>query len=124
MKKLSNMAKQIYDYVLKNGHVSFVELSKHIPGFYNPDDSTMYTFAKYPNIVIWMNVSDEAVQAMEELVKSNRVFLNPCSSMVYLADGKILLLPIPKRVPPVNEKLWWVPCVLHTQKLKNVKSFI
>jgi hypothetical protein len=117
---MTKMAKAIYDFVKDRRHVSFVELRNQIPGFcYKPlegQKATALCVPGYPSIVIWINVTDEAISAINELNGLKKVFINPCSHLVYLIDGCMLNFPIPKRMPkPTTKKDWWIPCVLDVE---------
>ena len=123
---MSEMAERIYDLVRTRRQVSFAELQSQIPGFcYEPtaDKKTqVFTFAEHPGLVVWVNLTTEALIALVELRKSKRVYLNPCPALVYLIDGHMLNLPIPKRMPTKETKKdWWVPCVLDLEPVKQGK---
>ena len=118
-----SMADEIFETVRVRRHVSFVELERMIPGFNGEDPHRCFCFSEHPSLVIWLNLSDEALAALEELRKAKKVFLNPCSYLVYLVDGKTLSLPIPKRMPKKDTKKdYWVPCVLDTEPSKEMEK--
>lgn len=120
------MADKIYDLVKTRRHVSFAELERLIPGFCYGDGegkkTTAFALSEHPQLIVWLNISDEGVAALEELRKSQRVSLNQCSHLVYMADGKMLPFPIPKRMPrPGTKKDYWMPCVLDTEPIKQTR---
>jgi len=120
---MTEMAQKIYELVRTRRHVSFVELQRVIPGFKQKGadgNTTAFILPDIPQIVIWVDLSKEAIDALGELMGSKKVFLNPCSLMVYMVDGAMLNLPIPKRKPRKGSKKdYWVPCVLDTQPMRT-----
>lgn len=115
------MAEEIHEIVRVRRHVSFAELERMIPGFKGDSPRRCFCLSEHPSLVIWLNLSDEALLALEELRKAKKVFLNPCSYLVYLVDGKMLNLPIPKRMPRKDvKKDYWVPCVLDIEPTKEI----
>ena len=116
---MTEMAEKIYELVRTHRHVSFVELERMIPGFKQKradGNTSAFFLPDIPQIVIWVDLSKETIEALGELMRSKKVFLNPCSLMVYMVDGAMLNLPIPKRKPRKGSKKdYWVPCVLDTE---------
>ena len=122
---MRNMAEEIFEIVKVRRHVSFAELERMIPGFKGESPQRCFCLSEHPSLVIWVNLSDDALAALEELRKAGRVFLNPCSYLVYFADGTTLNLPIPKRMPKKDTKKdYWVPCVLDIEPSKETERAI
>jgi hypothetical protein len=122
---MTEMAEIIYALVKTRRHVSFAELDQMVPGFKKEPDGkpTCLVFSELPQLVIWVGLSEEALNALDELWKSKKVFLNQCSWMVYMVDGRMLNLPIPKRKPRKGlKKDYWLPCVLDTEPMKRGRS--
>ncbi len=120
---MTEMAEKIYELFSTRRHVSFAELSRMIPGFQEEmaqGITKVFCLSETPQLIIWINLSDEALEALDELRKSQKVFLNPCSPLVYMADGVILNFPVLKRMPRKDvKKDYWVPYVLDIEPLPS-----
>ena len=92
---------------LGNG-ISFADLS-HIEGF---EGDFMYGFPD-KNVYFWFSCSEEAIDALEELISEGTIVLKPTVELVYLVDG---IMPrnkkIAKRIRPYVDKRW-LPVVLN-----------
>lgn len=88
--------------------ISFAGLS-HIEGF---KGDFMYGFPD-KNIYFWFSCSEEAIDAIEELISEGAIVLKPTVELVYLMDG---IMPRNKKVAKkfrtyVEER--WLPVVLN-----------
>ena len=105
----SDLAKRIVDLVARNrGGVSFVELER-LDGFRGPN---ALMFPEFGECLVWNGVSDEAVAALADPWLRERVAMRPTVLLVYIADGKILDLPIAKSHRKYV-KLRWLPVVFN-----------
>jgi hypothetical protein len=70
---------------------------------------------RYPNLFIWAGVNQEFMDALNELLRVKAVHWRATSLLVYLADGKMLSLPIAKSVPGPGgfKKPRWIPVVVN-----------
>jgi len=94
----------IYNYIKNHPQTTYAELSRDVDGF-SGDRQTMYQ----SGIVLWLNMSKEAEDAIQELVAENLIFAS-VSTLPYLIDGPVLNLPIAK----VNRRYknpHWLPLV-------------
>lgn len=88
--------------------ISFADLSR-IEGF---EGEFMYGFPD-KNIYFWFSCSEEAIDAIEELIADGTIVLKPTVELLYLIDG---VMPrnkkIAKRIMPYVEERW-LPVVLN-----------
>jgi hypothetical protein len=84
--------------------VTFAEL-RWIPGF-----SGELTACIAPNLVVWAEISTEAISAINALIADGRIIVQPYSGwlgqMIYAFDRGILRLPLAKRVRPYKRPRW------------------
>lgn len=95
--KILNLLKE------KGSGRSFVELSE-IDGFTGNNNFEI----EDKNIILWQNISPEAINAINELIEEKKMEMVSTSPFVYHADGKILTLPIAKQSRRYK-KLRWLP---------------
>ena len=93
----STLKEQIFSYISDQRTVTFAQL-RWLPGFRG--DETAYVA---PNIVIWADMSDEAIIAVNELLAEGLVVMQPFSPlwqglMTYAFDGGTLSLPLARRM--------------------------
>ena len=107
--EVNEMKKEIIEFLDKYGNASFVELER-IDGFLdeskNKEDSSEYFGNVEFNIYWWVNVSDAAIKALNELKREETIKLSPCNFLIYAHDGKILNLPIAKRIRKYKKPRW------------------
>lgn len=102
--------------VMKRGGVSFAELSR-LEGFAG---DLMLCHATYNNIVFWVNMSREAIDAIHQIRQEGEYEMVPTSMMVYLIDGVALNMPLVKR--RVNyKKPHWLPVAFNPVKRRRRK---
>lgn len=110
------MKTKILDYVReKGGGVSMVELSRDIPGFNG--NRAMFS-GEGTNIVVWNGISQEAIDALAELVQDNQIEVKATQPFVYLIDGGGLDLPLAKRTNHHYKKPHWLPVAISLPKVK------
>ena len=98
--------------------VSFAELSK-LPGFNDPGGNKLgLTHSKHPSLLIWANMSEEAVAAMQELREEGSIIYEHGSVISYMVDGAMMKLPIARRIRDYKKPHWLPtfcrPCVTLT----------
>jgi hypothetical protein len=66
------------------------------------------------NLILWGGMSEEWVTVLNELFAADLLWRAPCSILVYLSEGGVPQLPIPKRAPPKGgyKTLHWAPSCL------------
>lgn len=99
------MKDKIYDLIKTRRHVSFAELSQ-IDGFKGD-----LSFGFSENLLLWTGMSEEAVEAMSDLMKTKKITpdSNGTTLMCYFADGAALSLPVAKSLKREYKKPHWVP---------------
>ena len=97
---------EIYTLIKERNHVTFIELSE-IDGV---KGDLVYGLIER-NIIFWVNMSEEAIDAIQELLYEERVFFEPATQMTYLLDGGGLKLPIAKRKLSYKSKRWLPLCL-------------
>jgi hypothetical protein len=103
----SQIKEKIFEYVSQRKHVSFIELMN-----YFPDESGSGDFClKYETIIVWVGMSENIIQAVQDLVKEHKIYLHPATSLTYLADGGGLKLPLVKEDRKYS-KPHWLPMTL------------
>ena len=88
------------------GSVTFVELSRNIPGFEGE-----YAFEVKGGRVFWSGVSDEGITALQELIKNDELVVKPVSPLAYFIDGRYLALPLGKTLKKPYKRPHWFPVV-------------
>lgn len=83
------------------GGVSFVELSREVPGF-----NGEYWLRNEKNHVFWSNVSKEAAEILHDLEMTNVIRKIPCMELIYVMDGGYLNLPIVKTNRKYKKPHW------------------
>ena len=105
------MKNDILSFIEKRQHVSMVELCREIPGFSGDLEWYINT-----NTVIWSSVSKEAIQAMNELMKSQMIIPIITAPLVYMVDGAMLNYPIAKSQTVNYKTPRWMSVVFSTKK--------
>lgn len=87
---------------------TFAALSK-IPGF--GGDAVLYAPDDY-NVIIWQDLSSEAVRAIRSLVGRGAVHLRRSSFEAHRLDGRALKLKVERQTPPPPGALCWRPTAI------------
>jgi hypothetical protein len=98
--------------ITERGDMTFVELAHEIKGFKGDNDVLLKDFE---NVLLWHHVSDEALEAIQELLKNEQVFLKPCSLVVYIAhrvQGLSDCITLSGKMSINPSKRYWLPAVL------------
>jgi len=103
------MEEDIFNYVKNNQHVSMVELCREIPGF--KGDRVWYLGS---NTIIWNDCSDVGVEAMNSLLKNQKIVGVKVSPFVYVVDGIVPRYPIAKNSTFDYKKPHWLPVTFST----------
>lgn len=92
--------------------VSFVELQRHAEGRGIPTKGSL-SLEAVPNAVMWANMSEDFVALVHAIRTDGRVAVAGGDVLSYIADGGMLTLPVPKRVPRDPKKgyskPYWLP---------------
>jgi len=109
------MKTAIEKLVAEREHVSFAELSRKIEGF----SGELGLFRPpYDNIVLWPAISQEGVAAISSLLKEGKIYMHPCTVLIYHVDGQVPSFPIAKGAKPYKTMRWF-PVVFCTHPYKQ-----
>jgi len=103
------MKNAILNLVRNRQHVSMVELCREILGFKGTLEWVLGT-----NTVIWTHCSAEAIEAMNELTKAQKIVAVSCSPMVYITDGVKPGYPLVTSLTADFKKPHWLPVTFST----------
>lgn len=104
----SALAEEACAYILGRGHVTFVELLDRFPEM-RGDSTFAYQSS---NVVLWTGISQHCYDALNLLLKSNRIHLWRASTLTYLVDGGALKLPLATSRRPYKRP-HWLPVTFH-----------
>jgi hypothetical protein len=107
------LKEEIYNFVKTRRFVSFAEIVLQ----FGEGDETIEL--KDYNIVLWANLRSDVAEAILELLRERKLFLIPTHVLVYIIDGRVLSLPVAKRLRKYK-KLHWLPVVLDIEPPKDV----
>lgn len=88
---------------ISKGGVSFVELSREVPGF-----NGELWIRNEKNHVYWSNISEEAAKILYDLEMNDIIKKVPCMELIYVMDGGYMTLPIVK-TNRTYKKPHWLP---------------
>lgn len=111
------MAERLVKYVREYRGVTMAELTGHL-GKEAEGDHWLH-FPDKPNTVIWTDVSEKFVEAFKLALKSIQVRFSysTWTVMMYAQDGKILHLPLAKRITKKDFKTpRWAMVILNPLK--------
>lgn len=97
---------RIEELVCRVGGVSMVEIERLLEsvGIDVRGESAWGIFEN--NILMWANMSERFAAIMEQLRDRNRVVPTPTQVLVYAVDGKLLDLPLAKRMHKYKKERW------------------
>jgi len=108
--KGNEMKKEILDCISKGG-VSFVELCRDVPGFKGEQQIRIPS----KNWIIWAGLSQEAYDAIKDLIDDKLIEQKVCDPMIYICDGGWVNLPLVKS-NRAYKKPRWLPVVYSLAK--------
>lgn len=92
---------------------SFVEIDRALQAAGDDGGDFALHMEGHPNLILWINMSAQAVAAVGGLFGHGFVAMRPTSLLVYLIDGKVPSMPIAKRLPKGGYKEpHWVPVAM------------
>ena len=117
--KRAKMKGTIFGYITKHGGATFAELSKRIEGF-EGDRSISADGLEKKNIFLWFSISTEAIKAMTQLLKENRIAIvtSEFAHWFYLMDGVYPLYRIAKSRRHYK-KPRWLPSTINIKRENN-----
>lgn len=89
------------------GGVSFVEIELYFDeiGFDYRGEEQLNS-SKNNKIIYWSDWNKQACELLTELLKNKKIEMTPTSLWVYLADGKVLTVPVYEKNKPFEQ---WLP---------------
>lgn len=109
---MSNLTDRISELVHNVGSVSFVEMERRINGWVKGDHAMVIENDRCSNIVLWVNLGFEVIEAFNELKAGGAIHPKPSSYMIYLIDGGTLNMPLVKSMRHYK-KPHWLPVVFN-----------
>jgi len=80
-----------------------------------------YYWVGNKNIIAWIGVSEQCVQALQELLASEQIKANSTPPLTYLIDGCALKLPLAKSYR-LYKKPHWLPVTFSVPKATPAKA--
>ena len=102
------LKEKILDHVMNRNHVSFAELMD-FPNF-DGNKEWILTTPKASNLVLWTHMSNEAIDAIDELIEEKKIVMRPACKLTYLVDGAGLKYPIMKSIRHYKTPRWMPVC--------------
>lgn len=101
------MQEKILNFVkAQGGNVSFVEFQNEFPEIKGDVDFGLFDL----NLLFWPNMTWEFIEAIDTLIKTDKLKFSPCDPLVYTGDGVIMQHSIAKDFKRY-ESLRWFPIV-------------
>jgi hypothetical protein len=109
---MTTLKERILNLIRERDNVTFAELSR-LDGFKHAVKGKGFCVSveNYPNIIYWLGMSEEAVDALCELREEKKIQHVPTTPITYLIDGETLRLPLAKQARQYKD-LHWLPVVL------------
>jgi len=102
------MKEAILKYVEGHPYTSFVELTEAIPNF--SGDYALFQ-PDFPNVIVWPSLSQGAVEALVELLRTAQVVFTPASQLTYHIDGSRPSLPVATGPKHYKSPRWLPVCI-------------
>jgi hypothetical protein len=107
------MRSEILELVRRESDATFAALQDRINGFVPGENALMLE----GNVCAWRGMTVDAVDTVIDLLQSKDLEMHSTSTLVYMADGAYLDLPIAKRPPAGGYKeRHWAPILLTLPK--------
>lgn len=105
---MSTIKERLLGRIEERGHASLAELRDMdgFPGEYE------WLISASSNVVLWKQMSSQAIDALTELEREGRVRLKPCAQFVYTVDGAVLSLPLAKKANHNYKRPHWLPVIV------------
>jgi len=100
---MTDLKAQIFQYVRERDRATFAEFSRDIPGVKGEFEMRLNGLE---NIVLWAQMSSDAVDALNDLLKEERLFMIPTGTLTYLIDGGSLTYPVAKSARNYKKPRW------------------
>jgi len=107
----AELQQRILTFVRERDYVTFAALHKHFAGDAREDTEMVLP----GNRVIWAGLPLPIIDAVLALLEQGRLASVPGSKAAYRRDGRVLKLPVERRVEPHAEPQWF-PVLLRTME--------
>lgn len=107
---VAEMEEAILALLRFENHVSFAELGNKFATFRSTGD-VHHAIRNGMGWILWEGMSEIGSQAIDNLFTQKKVWIQPASLLIYLADGMTLRYPLVKRRIRYKEDRW-CPTVL------------
>lgn len=115
----TNLAEKIVAELKKMDRLSFVELWHRIP----ETKGDLVMIRDSDNVAWGFGLTQAAIDALGQLLREARIYLDAVPLMIYMVDGCIPHIPIAKKVPKGGYKEpHWVPSVIALGQPKKTKK--
>jgi hypothetical protein len=86
------LKEQILEFVTQHSHATLPQIVRRFEG---ARGELWFESRNFENVVFWKGLSQEAIDALSELLEEKAIFMHPSSQREYLAgdDWAMLLLP-------------------------------
>lgn len=113
-----DMKEKVLEYIRKNETASYAELERYFDRCgYDWQGALEWYSEENPNVVFWSGWNEEAFTILTELQEEGKIENAPCSTLVYLIDGRMLTLPVVRQARQYKT-LHWLPVVYQVRKGK------
>lgn len=103
--------------VLKRDNVTWAELSR-IEGFSGGGITWAISSEQLSNIVIWVDMTRDAVDAMDTIIKEGEYEITSTDPLIYLIDGSMLNMPIAESKRHYK-KAHWCPTIFKRKRRRG-----
>ena len=121
---LSPGATALLAYIRANDYVTYAEMPRVLSSFMPVKGDLSAEVGHVPNLVLWVGMSQEWIQTLNELFTAGLIWRQPCPVLSYMVDGKVLTLPVAKRLPKGGYKTphWGPTCYRPIEKISPAEK--
>jgi len=114
------LKEQVLNFIRETDSVTFAELQRQFPEFRDGD----FSMSAAENHILWVNMTEEAADALTELREEGLIVALPTDVLVYFIDGMALKFPLAKRTSAYKTPHWapvvWRPSERVPEKIRRV----
>ena len=115
---LSEPARVLLTYIREKDWVTYVEVERVLAPYIPVRGDYAIEHPTIDNLLFWCGVSAEVCAIVNELFEARQIWRVPAERLAYHIDGKVLSLPIPRRVQQRYAKPYWLPtCLRATEQI-------
>lgn len=107
------------EFALSNKSTTFAEMEDILVSVYKMpvkrDDGFVSDIFlnDWSNVLLWIAATPEMADVFHDVIGDDRVEMKPTVPLLYMMDGKVLTIPLAKRVPKLGYKNpRWLPVVI------------